>query len=223
MSAEILGVSLSELRDPIQSALKVYEEKSGGRLLFDSVSASDLVLTPEKPNSARSTTAATIDGKPVGSFFVIAFKPGDGTGDEKTFQLQDLEVAEPYPRLSKVVPRSKKGVHSEGHLTVVTHKIEDVHAEPVIFDGSFDLLGLNAQKVVKIGTLGQSNGEIVSPEPVATYTTGYRRGKERFADPHSVFSLLPDRIQVCAFLAISEAINQEYGAVLESLNPRLPF
>jgi hypothetical protein len=35
--------------------------------------------------------------------------------------------------------------------------------------------------------------------------------------------MLPDRIQVCAFLAISDAINQEYANILESLNPQYPI
>lgn len=223
MTERIAGIPIDRFRDPIQKVLETYEEKAGGDLSFDIVPASNLVLTPEKPNSARSATTANFKGNAVGTLYVIAFKPGDGTGDENTYQLQNLEVAEDYPRDARIVPRSKAGVHSESHLTVVTHTIEDAHAEPVIFGGSFDLLGLKGQKVVKIGTLGQIDDGVAFPKPMATYTTGYKDRVERFADPHSVFSLLPDRIQVCAFLAISEAINQKYEGILESLNPRLPF
>ena len=218
-----MGVPVDRFRDPIQHALKRYQEKSSGNLGFDIIPASNLTLTPEKPNSARSATPAQYKGKEVGTLYIIAFKPQDGTGDEKTHKLADLDVDTPYPRITSVVPRSKAGVHSEGHLTIVTHKIEDVHAEPVLFDGSYDLLGLEKTRVLKIGTLGQPNLQTAYLEPTATLTTGYDRESRRFADPHAVFSMLPDRIQVCAFLAISDAVNQEYANILKSLNPQFPI
>lgn len=223
MSAEIMGVPVERLREPIQKALSSYEEKSGGDISFDIVPASDLILTPEKPNSARSATEAKYKSSSVGTLYVIAFKPQDGTGDEKTYKLQDLEITAPYPCAAKAVPRSKAGIYNEGHLTVVSHKIDDVHADPILFDGLFDLLGLQEHKVLKIGTLGQSSSKVTSLKPTATFTTGYDTESKRFGDPHAVFSLLSDRIQVCAFLAISEAINQEYADVLKSLNPQFPI
>lgn len=219
MSAEILGVSLEKLRGPIRTALKEYGEISGD-LKFDVDNASNLSLTSTKPNSARSETEAFYRNAPIGSLFVIAFKPGDGTGSEINFNLKDLAVDTPYPIATLIVPRNKTGVHSEAHLTIVTHKIEDVHAEPKLFAGTYDLLGLKGNKIVKIGQLGHPINQDATP-PVTTLTVGYNKS-ERFGDPHAVYSAIPTSIQVCAFLAISEAIETEYTNILKSLNPKLP-
>lgn len=221
MAVELCGVPLDRFEGPIQHALRRYQEISADRLKFDNVSASRLELTPEKPNSARSAVSVKYMEENVGTLYVIAFKPQDGTGDEKTHQLVELETR-PYPHLPKVVPRAKTGVYAEGHLTVVTHKIEDAHAEPMLFDGSFDLLGLQRNKVLKIGTLGQNDNSRDGFKPVATLTTGYDAAKTRFSDPHAVFSMLPDRIQICAFLAITEIVNQKYQGILQMLNADYP-
>jgi hypothetical protein len=54
MKPEILGVPLSSYQEPIRAALQRYSEESNETLEFDLDSASELTLTPEKPNSARS-------------------------------------------------------------------------------------------------------------------------------------------------------------------------
>lgn len=219
MSAEIMGVSLSDFEAPIRTALNTYEELSSGSLKFDADNACKLELTTDKPNSARSETEAGYQGTSVGRLFVIAFKPGDGTGSEINYKLDGLAIKTPYPRNTAVVPRNKTGVYNEAHMTIVTHDVDNVHAEPHLYAGRFDLLSLDRTIVKKIGELGHPGAENINP--VTTLTVGYADMK-RFGDPHAVFSAIPSVVQVCAFLAISDEIHRKYADVLGSLNPRLP-
>lgn len=220
MAAEVVGVPLNRFEGPIETALKRYQEISGGDLVFDIGRATKLEPTPNLVNSARSATEALYRGNPIGKLYVIAFKPGDGTGSEVSHKLQDLEVDPPYPRQVLVVPRSKSGTYNEGHMTIATHIIDDAHAEPVEFAGKFDLVGLNGKIVKKIGELGQpENPESINP--VTTLTVGFL-GLYRFGDPHAVYSAELAKIQVCAFLGISNEVQAQYPDILDRLNPQLP-
>lgn len=225
MSAEILGVSLSRLEDPIRVALRTYEFTSGSGLRFDVEKASRLELTPDKPNSARSVTDLRYwEADLVDKLYVIAFKPGDGTGSEVDHKLDDIET-NPYPRKTLVVPRNKRNSHSEVLLTLVSHKTEDVHAEPDLFAGTYELLGLDGNRVKRIGTLGHKQQQTQRPlAPVATYTVGYvpqLHGKDkRFGDPHAVYSDIENSIQVCAFISFYNELN---ARILRLLNPQFPL
>ncbi len=224
---EIAGIKLDTLEDPIRQALITYEHLSDDRLGIDVDAAAKLELTPDKPNSARSATPITFNGQPAGMLYVIGFKPEDGSGDEKTFSLKDLSVDSPYPTAAKVVPRSKSGVHSEGLLTIVSQKIESPNTEPELFNGTFDLLGLDGTLIRKIGELGhQSSIDLAEATPLSTYTVGHRVDSdgtlERFGDPHAVFSSLPDEVQFCAFLAVSDEVYRAHPEILTSIDTQEP-
>src|SRR3989344_5034398 len=218
-SHELMGVPIDRFGVPIILALRAYQEFSDG-LEFDSDSASHLVLTPDKTNSARSKTSVVYLGDKVGDLYVIAFKPGDGTGDESSRRIADLVVDHPYPRFPRVVPRDKRGIHTEAHLAIVAHKVDDVHAEPKLYAGSLDELGLRGNRVVKIAELGHDLSE-EDLTPLSTLTTGYLESMQRFGDPHAIYNAL-GQIVVCAFLAISDEVNKAHPTVLSGLNPRLP-
>jgi len=216
----IMGVRLERFRDPIRLALATYQDMS--KIKFDIDSACNLERTPDKPNSARSATDAYYNGDLIGKLFIIAFKPLDGTGDEKSHQLKDLTIQKgPYPKHGKIVPRAKTGIHEEAHLTIVTYEIDNAHAEPILFNGSFDLLGLDEKMIKKIGILGHDDC-IKEQNPITTLTVGYDQNNQRFADPHAVFSNMSGNIQVCGFLAVTEEIHKKYGDILNGLNPQFP-
>lgn len=215
------GVPLERFRDPIIYALTWYETISEGHLSFERAVASHLVPTPTKPNSARSETVALYDGKPIGKFFVIVFQPYDGTGSEEFYNLRGLIVDSPYPIVAKIVPRNKTGFYNEAHLTIVTHEIDSVHADPILFAGTFDLLGLEGHRVKRVGTLGHGTKDD-NTQAVATLTTGYKDGL-RIGDPHAVFNTLVDTIQVCAFLGVTEDINKQFPEILNTLKPQFPI
>ena len=224
---KIAGIPLETFIDPVRTALRGYERESEGLLKFDEDQAAQLVPTPDKPNSARSATDFRYWGETIGKLFVIAFKPDDGSGDESGYKLDDLVIDSAYPRTTRVVPRDKTGTNSEGHLTIVRHKIEDPHADPELFAGTFDLLGLDGRTIRKIGELGQlSTVSVAGLKPLTTLTVGHRTGAdgrpERFGDPHAVYSSAPDAVQVCAFMGISEEMYQKYGDILSLLHPQEP-
>lgn len=224
---EIMGVPLSRLEDPIHSAVSIYQRTVADNvLIFDADKACRLTLTPDKPNSARSESDVYFRRQLLGTLFVIAFKPGDGTGSEVTHKLGDLRVEPPYPRETKVVPRSKEGVHSEAHLTILRYGLENAHAYPELFQGTLDELTLDGGIVRKTHEVGQAIDENIIV-PVATLTTGYRNragypNGERFGDPHAIYNSIRDYLQVCAFLAISDEIHKMYSDALNALNPMLP-
>ena len=218
LSKEVAGIPLSRLEAPIHSAISIYQRVTNNRIAFDANIACRLVPTPDKPNSARSESKVFYDGGLPGILYVIAFKPGDGTGSEATHKLEDLEIEAPYPRETKVIPRSKEGIHSEVHLTVLRHGIDDVHAYPELFQGNLDELTIDGKTIRKTYEIGQARDEdiIIS---VATLTTGYYQNGERFGDPHAIYNSIPNYLQVCAFLAVANGIQSGY---LEKLDPQLP-
>lgn len=230
MSKEVAGIPLSRLEVPIWIALKSYQDITDGKLRFEVAKACKLIQTPGKANSARSATDVTLidtynRAQIISKLYVIAFKPGDGTGDTTTYKMGDLDVDGPYPNTERVIPRSKKDIRYETHLTVVAHKIDDSHAEPELFKGTFDLLGLKGKTVLKKGELGQS-GEKKAAYPKTTFTLGYVDG-QRFGDPHAVYSAIPDSLQVCAFIALTEEMDaklflEHSSNPLHKLHPEPP-
>lgn len=219
MKREVSGVNLANLKDPIIEALATYENVTGWDLTLDRERAARLELTPDKPNSARSATDALFRGEAIGKLFVIAFKPEDGTGDESGYNLPDL-TDESGQNATKRIPRNKTGVHAEAHLSVVSQQIDTPNSSPELFAGTFDLLGLNGTTITKIGELGP---EIDTPAdrliPTATMTTGFNPMGERFGDPHAVYSAVPDAVQVCAFLAITD-LHPDFMTSLHAQEPR---
>jgi hypothetical protein len=221
MSERLMSIPLTRFEEPIGQALKTYQEISDNGLVFDPKGASKLRLTPDKSNSARSVTDALFMAEKIGTLYLIAFKPGDGTGDESGYKLSDLQVDSQYSRQTLIVPRNKTGVHHEAHLAIVRHRTEDLHAEPELYAGTFDLVGLDGNNIKKIGELGHPVNE-KNTTPLATLTVGYGKGEERFGDPHAVFSGISNAVQVCAFLAISDDVHKKYQSILDGLNPKLP-
>ena len=228
MSKEVAGIALEDLEEPIMVALESYQDFTGGKVQFDVRNAGKLLLTPDKPNSARSTTEVTHLGERMGDLYVIAFKPGDGTGDGKVIGLDDVDTGR-YPRRVGVVPRPKTGIHAESHLTIVSQHIDTPNSDPVLFVGSLSLLGLLEGRVVRLGQLGQPDSifsENMSSGsqdvlPTATYTVGYK-DEVRFGDPHSVFNNHPGAVQVCGFLAFTNDLADRHQATLALLGSELP-
>lgn len=226
--SEIAGVPLERFEDPIRWGLSAYRDCTDNALGLDLDGACQLQLTPDGPNSARSRTTACFERDRVGDLYVIAFKPSDGTGDENTHHLADLEVADGLPKKPKVVPRSKQAAAAEALLTLSQHLIDSPHADPILFGGQFNMLGLRPgeRKRHRIQTVAQLGQSAVGPNqvlgPCSTFTTGYNRYKRRFGDPHSIFSLPSTVVQVCAFLAVTPEVAQRHPSLFGALQTREP-
>jgi hypothetical protein len=229
--SEVAGIELDGLAAPLHDALAAYQELGEGRFRLNLDEAVRLALTPDKPNSARSATAVTTgeSDEELAKLYVIAFKPGDATGDESGRSLHSLTVASPYPVEPKIVPRNKTGIHHEVLLTLLCQSLASPQADPEPFAGTFHMLGIERALVKKVGELGHPlDRPAGAHSPLATYTVGQRRARgqgrkiERFGDPHAVYSAVPDALQICAFLAISHDVQVEYPDLLSGLRPRYP-
>ena len=227
MTKEVAGIDLRTLEMPIHDALEMFQEISNQRIVFDLDNAPTLELTPDKPNSARSTTEVSHRGETIGKMSVIAFAPYDGTGDESAYSVHDVTSAPRYvlPISPKIVPRSKTGIYSEIHLPLTGQFTALPDRDPVLFAGHLDVLGFdNRYRLITIGRLGQGLTDFVnalesgSPAtPTARLTTGYDRRGERFGDPHSVYNGSPVALQVCAFLAIRSEMADEHKSIVDEL------
>jgi hypothetical protein len=203
---------------------------SGEAVAFDLEGAVKLQRTPrsEKPNSARSATPVRHLGEVAGQLYVIVFAPGDGTGDENTHSLDTMYTGR-YPYHSKVVPRDKGAAHSEMHLTLASFGIDNPNADPVLFAGNQQLLGLRGRNIVQLGVLGQPTASFQSamageyhPDATTTLTVGYDALGGRFGDPHAVYNAHPEMLQVCGFIALTPEAANRHEVMLRQMQARMP-
>jgi len=231
MSNTVGSVPLKRLQTPVHDGLQGYEQLSNGAVVFDRHAAVDLQLTPDKPNSARSTSDVKHRGEVVGKLVVIVFAPGDGSGDESTFRLTDITKFNGYPKEPKIVPRAKRGIHSEIHLTLASHDLGRHDNEPTLYAGNLDLVGFGRSEELRLlGELGQGRGRFTeicvigtSAKPTATLTVGHWAHSDfRFGDPHSVYNALPKDMQICGFLALSQEMVLEHPELITELRAAPP-
>ena len=232
MSAEVSGVSLPSLEETIRYGLQGYSDVSEGTVEFDLDTACQLELTPDKPNSARSATTVKYLGEAAATMYVIAFAPEDGTGDN-SLELGGIP-RNGYPETDQVLPRSKRAMHSEAHLTLLSCELEDPNAEPIPFAGNLDLITDGFSRLRKLAELGQSNyREVIDGEaeasPTSTLTVGYHANidllsfsSKRFGDPHAVYNP-HEELQVCAFIGVPEEnVSSRDMDFLRALKPEEP-
>ena len=237
-SPEVMGVRLEDLDDPIQVALQTYVEHADERIAFgDIAAASQLVITPTKPNSARASTSVSFRGEEVATLWVIAFARGDATGDETHgHSLNDLTIVG-RPQLPRFVPRNKRGVpgeadiESEVHLTLLSQNASASNA-PRLFAGHLRMLGITDEtQVTDIGYVGQDRDtfrEVMRGarrgSPTATLTTGRTdmlhipndaNWGEVFGSPHAIAyddSICGNGLQVCGFVGLTSAVKARMQA-----------
>lgn len=213
---------------------------------FDLDSASELTLTPEKPNSARSESLFKQLGEVAGTLYVIAFKPEDATGDYKSYGQGTLYTGK-YRPAAKYYPRIKSAIDTEAHLTIASQFV-DSETDPVLFAGRLSMLslrGISKRQISRIGFVGQNQETfkkyLANPdlaEPTVTLTTGYRGGlkinplsqlkyTDRFGDPHAILNdAEPPTIQVCGFIGMpketeSPMLDRMIFKSLHAVEPRL--
>lgn len=245
MTKEVAGVALKDLEDPIYQALTRFSEVTDGRVLFgDLGKAVKLELTPDKPNSARSSVPVYHEYEEAGTLYVIAFAPHDATGDDKTYKASQL-INRHYPNDPKYFPRSKANAHAEAHLAILS---QDIHkqTDPVLFAGHLSLLGIfnrdyfgtAENHLAEIGYVGMESHSFASAvregrsglKPRTILTTGYRGEMEhpeapgeRFGDPHALLNRSGFVVQVAGFIAISPEAAPKHLDVLRHLKAKEPF
>ena len=179
-----------------------------------------LYLTPEKPYTARTEITVDWFNEPVGIIYALAFAPGDATGDDKTYSLDQLEIPE---RLKfdetpwKILPR-KKDCLAEVMIGFGS-VYDDTFYDSII---SLEELGVddvkNPKSIKKLNDLGMSKEHyemligkvdqsfVEGNSPCLDMTVGYTRYGKRFGDPHTIYSNrdLPDAIQLVGFYAVED-------------------
>lgn len=227
MSKEISGIPLKAFEDPIWDVLQTYELRSEDRVEFD-LDAIELEAIADKPYSARSQSPVKFDGEQFADLYVIAFEPGDGTGNDNDYQLNKFSVEFGYPRASKIVPRRKLGIHSELWLPLAMAAAENPSDDIIAGQGELELMGVNIlqrviQRFAHLSSQPQLGHNLEDVNSV--YTVGYyNSSNRRFGDPHAVYNAIPDRVQVCGFLALSDDVYRQKGEEpLDVLSPRFPY
>jgi hypothetical protein len=84
----------------------------------EGVTVPELSLTPHKPNFARALVPVRVAGEHATNAWIIAFRPGDGTGDYSGFEPGSLLAPEDLLRMSAhgesaLYPRPKTGMTAE--------------------------------------------------------------------------------------------------------------
>ncbi len=217
-------LDLTLLREPLENALRGYERLVDSAFRFSWFG--DFVLTPDKPNTARTVVPVLCDEQKVGDLYVILFRPGDGTGDEGTFKTGDLIVPDRFcykTKPSRVFPRSKQGVECEGYFPLFSMRDRICF----LYAGSLDLLSPLNGVVIKECTLGLGalnyqkvlcEGKPVTPR--IELTTGTVKGRYRFGDPHAIHYGVETAgvVQVAGFLSVRDRGNP-LCEILEQVGP----
>lgn len=220
MTKEVAGIELGSFEVPIETALPIYSEATGGSLEFDVEAAKKLDGSAGMvAYSAKSASPALYLGEEVGKLIVVAFAPGDGMGDAISFP--NAEGPELSKRLDlgspPVIPMSKPHTILELMFNVSSHRVDAPDSEPLMFANDLELLGLKKQsghssRIGKVDTLGDTIqlGEalagISDAEPqVSTIVDMLENGRGEH-DPSAVFNPYRDIVQVGAFLAISDSV-----------------
>lgn len=179
---------------------------------------SEFTLTPEKPNTARTTIPLVYKGEERATMNAIVFAPGNGTGDTSTYQLLDLPIHERSYARERVIPRKKVCAMEIFFplLTITENRAKTHTLHPHL--ASLEELSIDEERnVVKLWDLGEPREFRPSPnsiQPQLQFTTGHYPSGKRFGDPHSIFynpqvaeAFATPPIQVVGFVAIDAAQN----------------
>jgi len=235
MSNEIAGLPLAKFEEPVRHALQFYQKRAHRKTAFDFDTAASLGRTPEDTTSALSRSRVEFAGKAIAELRVVAFAPGDGTGNEDDFKLFDLYTGV-LPRQSKIVPRRKNNIRQEACLPLASFHANQPDAEPVLLASSLALLSvkeslLNSDTITRVGFLGSKPPQyqlqmygIRTDHSSANYTVAdiiRYNGKDeelvRTGDPNAVYNPYPEYVQVCGFIALENNASDEHEELLRAM------
>lgn len=180
------------------------------------------VETPEKGYTAKAKITLNINGVQK-DIPIIAFRPGDGTGDESLVSVQTTKIPDQYFHAEKtwrVLPRSKMSLRGEIMFPLGTYQ-----ENTAVNLQNLEILTLANEEVTFARELGFTQHgyeqRLKDKDAVAKYsiypenhtmftghklymTTGYDWLGQKVLDPHAIYSSIdnPKSIQVAAFLSI---------------------
>ncbi len=163
-------------------------------------------LTPDKWYTARADMSVNIDGEDA-NMVALAFSPGDGTGDDKTFSEGSLFMPQRIMFAHKpwrVYPR-KKEVTVEGMIPLFT--VLPQHSTYMKFNSTLLELGLkeDGHTIIATNKMRKPIWRWETDGPALLLTVGSNRAGERFWDPHAIYAPQTGHlIQVAAFIATND-------------------
>ena len=176
-------------------------------------------LTPDKPNTARTSVPVKFEGKHFGNMAVVMFQPGDGTGNFDRCQPGSLTLPLEYvftEKPERVFPRVKSGL-AEGYFPLFSQTSDGICLYGV---GCLDILTVipTEQRLVKCWGLGNGlgifRGHISSQKSLSSIQPQftYRNTEPSFGNPHAIFygaRTIAPALQIAGFLEIN---NNEQSA-----------
>lgn len=209
--SKFLSVSLAEFENFIGQEILFGNKGSPFKKLIK-----QLYRTPEKPNTARSEVPVFVDSKEAGLLYCILFCPGDGTGDSKTYTVNDVVIPECLRfdvKQERVIPR-KKSCSCEAFFPFFSVYSGNIVPNVVSLEElSLAEDGRTITSTLHLGELSERCVDIAKDSvlrnqkrPFIEFTTGYRTDGTRFGDPHAIYH---DRnfpaMQVVGFLSVEKA------------------
>lgn len=200
-------IDLSKVYQHTIDALREYAPLLPGHVLeLDQVTP--FQLTPQKPNTARTTVPVRYQGTKIADMYVILFRHQDGTGDSSTYRLDDVVIPHFLSHSEKperILPRAKTGVLAEGFFPLfsvqngVTYPFICSLEELTIDVPTAMALGGLKPSVVQAWNLGMSAAHFrwhtterdkgyKKVDPKVTFTVGNYH-QVRFGDPHNVCNI----------------------------------
>jgi hypothetical protein len=224
----------TQVKDEVFSALVVSIADASTNLkdevgvgVNNGVEMDDFTITDDKPNFARTLAPLYVARELVGDLFVIAFQPGDATGDS----------SDQYPEGSIVVPEELlvPGFERKGSYPRPKHQIAEVciplanfWTNPLAGRDKGIFYGGTGLQIVGVGSDedGNKTAEVIvdrpSTEGLPFITLGTDSFGRRVGDPHSIRNADANHLQVAAFLAIEDPKWVDLLAAFEPINPYNP-
>ncbi len=212
---EFKNFNLDKFRKPLEESLRKYENFFGEKLTFNNFP--DFYLTSEKPNFARTAILVSYNQRMIGEMCVIAFLQGDGTGDSKTYKLNELIIPkemEYSKKQERILPGAKKGIVCEGYFPLFSI---NKSGREILNAGCLEELTIkkDSLEIAPAWHLGQGEEKYIQAlnfglekSPEVFFTTGKDSQGNRFGDPHSIYyKIKEEAIQVAGFLSIKNEDN----------------
>ncbi len=216
---------LVDTRIKVSSNLK--EEVGVG--VSSGVEMDDFTVTNDKPNFARTVAPFYVARELVGDLFVIAFQPGDATGD----------YSEQYPEGSIIVPEDLlvPGFEEKGSYPRPKHQIAEVCIPLTSFWDDPSISGRDKKLFYNynaglqiVGIASDENGiktaKVIVDAPSSKgrpfITLGTDSFGRRVGDPHAIRNASTSNLQIAAFLAIEDSRWTDLLAAFEPINPYNP-
>jgi hypothetical protein len=231
VSHEVAGIPLEVFDEPIALGLENFARRSNYSVDFDANATGILVPAPEAFYSAQGTVGVSYNGREAGQLTIIAFAPGEGTGQavESIDAYPNLSTG-PYPYDSGIMPRDRSDILCEAALAIVSFALKRPDTS-IINAGNLNVIGLDSghertTALFKIGEVGQHltafqkalRDPAAFEQTVQAQATQAMQAKQANQEPAEVFDPVP-RFTVASTPSTRGDYEQRFGRRNAVYNP----